>query len=265
MTPFSERNGFDPQEAEIVVRHEAPNWLRSFVIDQAYEVANLAPSDLRSYLCGILYEEPDQGNWSEFPNIDGEARGLIRSAQWYHVYDFIEWIYAKLSNKRDAQPVFCDNINRAFKTKGIGWQLQDGQIQIRGSEAFQDTIKETIELATLSNREMTTNELREALHDLSRKPQPDITGAIQHSMSALECLARSITNQPNLTLGDWIKKNRGEFPAPLDVALEKLWGYTSEQGRHNKEGKIPTFEEAELVVTLSSALSTYLLRRHSID
>jgi len=212
-----------------------------------------------------LYEEPDDGNWSEFPNIDGEVRGLIRTAQWYHVYNLIEWIHSKFIRREDAQLLFCENINRAFRAKGIGWQLQDGMVQIRGSESFQDTIKTTIELATLTNRQTTTTELREALHDLSRKPQPDLTGAIQHSMGALECLARSITNEPKLTLGEWIKNHRTEFPAPLDVSLEKLWGYASEQGRHVKEGGLPTYDEAELIVTLSSALSTYLLRNHLLD
>jgi hypothetical protein len=50
------------------------------------------------------------------------------------------------------------------------------------------------------------------------------------------------------------------LPKPLDSALEKLWGFASEQGRHLREGRSPRFEDAELVVTVSSAVSVYLLR-----
>ena len=50
------------------------------------------------------------------------------------------------------------------------------------------------------------------------------------------------------------------LPPPLDTALHKLWGFASEQGRHIQEGREPRFEEAELVVTVASAVSVYLLR-----
>jgi hypothetical protein len=263
MDTFSERQGFEPPAAEIVVRHEAPEWLRSFVIDQAYSVAGLCPSDLRTYLCDLLYEIPDQGNWSEFPNIDGEVRELIfGKAKWYNIYDLIEWIYSKIVYDKTLQSSFSDKINRAFIAKGVGWQLQDGLIVVRGSEVFQDTTQTAISLANETDRSATAREMQEALHDLSRRPEPDLTGAVHHSMAALECLARDITSEPNLTLGDWMKRHKQEFPAPLDIVVDKLWGYASEKGRHVKEGQLPSSEEAELVVTLSSAFSTYLLRKH---
>ena len=47
------------------------------------------------------------------------------------------------------------------------------------------------------------NEMREALRDISRRPEPDITGAIQHAMAALEATAREATGQSNPTLGNW--------------------------------------------------------------
>ena len=70
-----------------------------------------------------------------------------------------------------------------------------------------------------------------------------------------------MTKEPSLTLGEWVKKNSSVFPQPLGVAVEKLWGYTSQFGRHVVEGKPADFNEAELVVGLSGALSIYLLRK----
>lgn len=101
------------------------------------------------------------------------------------------------------------------------------------------------------------NEVHEALKDISRRPSADVTGAIQHAMAALECVAREVDGSTD-TLGQIIK--RLTIPQPLDGALHRLWGFASEQGRHIQEGREPSFEEAELVVTVASAVSVYLLR-----
>ena len=79
-------------------------------------------------------------------------------------------------------------------------------------------------------------------------------------MAALECVAREVGETTD-TLGPAIR--RLNLPAPLDQAVEKLWGFTSHQGRHILEGRQPQFEEAELVVTAASALRVYLLRRRA--
>lgn len=100
--------------------------------------------------------------------------------------------------------------------------------------------------------------MHEALADISRRPNADVTGAIQHAMAALECVARDVANQPSKTLGQLIAELK--LPKPLDVGLEKLWGFASERGRHMRENRAPRFEDAELVVTVASAVSVYLLR-----
>lgn len=101
-------------------------------------------------------------------------------------------------------------------------------------------------------------EIKEAITDLSRRPNPDITGAIQHSLACLECVCREVTGDTKATLGDLMKKAGNIVPAPLDHVITKIWGFTSEQGRHLKEGKNPAYIEAELVVELSAAISSYL-------
>jgi len=83
-------------------------------------------------------------------------------------------------------------------------------------------------------------------------------------MAALECIAKDVTNDTKRTLGEWIKENRDKFPAPLGTAIEKLWGYTSEYGRHVKEGNPANFDEAEMTVGIVGALSTYLLRKSGL-
>ena len=120
-------------------------------------------------------------------------------------------------------------------------------------------------LADLKTAKLQTakSEIKEAIKDLSRRPGPDVTGAIQHLLACLECVCREVTSDKKSTLGELIKKFPGVVPRPLDLAVEKIWGYTSEQGRHLREGQVPSYGEAELVVEVTAAISTYLGKKLS--
>jgi AbiJ N-terminal domain 4 len=267
MPSFSERLGLAPPDAEITIRHEAPDWLRDLVVRLAYEKAELKPSDLRGFLCQKLLTSSDHGNWTEHPNIDREVRQLIAGAEWYYIYDLIEWVYQKQAEAYGFGPdqmaaQFESSINDCFRRKGVGWRMSEGRVEIRGAEIFEQVVSQAISLTLNSGREVARRELHEALRDLSRRPDPEVTGSIQHAMAALECVARDVTKEPKLTLGEWLKKNPSLFPQPLGAGIEKMWGYASQYGRHVVEGKPADFNEAELIVGLAGALSVYLLRKN---
>lgn len=84
--------------------------------------------------------------------------------------------------------------------------------------------------------------MEEARRDLSRRPEPDITGTVQHCMAGLESMARSLTNDPRATLGEILAREAAALgiPRPLDTALERMWGFASEMGRHLREGRVPS-------------------------
>lgn len=262
MKSFSKRHGLGQADAPITIRHDAPDWLRSLIVRYAYE-ANLRPSSLRGVLCDLLLEAPDSSNWSEFPNIDSEVQELLSKADWYQVYDLIEIIVDTLSKSSnyDKTEEFCAKINEAFRRKGVAWQLVNGRIQIRGEESFEKSLSEAVAAAAETKRPVSQNEFHSALQDLSKRPHPDITGAIRHGMAALECVARDITGDVNATLGEIIKRNPGLVPSPLDKSLEKIWGYASDKARHIREGDIIEIEEAELLVGLAGSIATYLIKK----
>ena len=142
--------------------------------------------------------------------------------------------------------------------------LTDGIIEVRGAESFESTVRGAISSLETSGRPTSSNELHEALRDLSRRPAPDVTGAVQHSMAALECVARDISGDSQLTLGGIVQRHREMFPAPIDQVIDRLWGYSSETARHVREGQVVGFEEAVLVVQLSAAVCNYLSNRNSL-
>lgn len=260
-SPFSDRFGYHELEVEISIREDAPTVIRDGILMLGY-AAGLTPETMRDLLCQVLLTRPDPNNWSP-SNVEHEVSGLIDDAAWFKIYNFAERLYAAIG-KRDfsgeAQNRFEAQLNRLFREKGIGWEMKQGILFARGSEAFTLATGHATDVMQSSGTPAAANEIHEALRDISRRPNADVTGSIQHAMAALECVAREIDGSSD-TLGQIIK--RLSMPAPLDSSLHQLWGFASQQGRHIQEGREPTFEEAELVVTIASAVSVYLLRRRT--
>lgn len=222
--------------------------------------AGMGPNAMRDTVCEVLLKRPDPNNWSA-GNVENEVHRLIDAAPWYKVYDIAERIHAELVREDftgSKQADYARRLTQFFREHGVGWQINEGRIVFRGSEAFTLATRDAVATMQLAGKPTAANEVHEALKDISRRPSADITGAIQHAMAALECVAREVDGS-NDTLGQIIK--RLTVPPPLDGALHRLWGFASEQGRHIQEGREPSFEDAELVVTVASAVSVYLLRQ----
>jgi hypothetical protein len=259
---FSNRHGYRGSEQEITVREDAPEGLR-FAIPLIAQDAGMTPTAMRRTICAILLVRPDPSNWSDYPNVWEEVNALVEDCPWFKVYDIAEGLYTAFAHyDPDRASEFQDRLNELFRENGIGWQMTEGQIVYRGSEAFTEATREATVILAQTGRSAAANEVHEALADISRRPKPDVTGAIQHSIAALECTARDVTGEPNLTLGRLVP--RLALMPPLDTAIEKLWGYASERARHIREGQTVSSEEAELVVGVACAVCTFLSRRTQV-
>ena len=260
--PFSARQGYRPEDKPITIREEAPRELREAILMLAKHL-EMTPHDMRDVVCGVLLVSPDPDNWSAYPNVWREVEDLMYyRAVWYKVYDISEAFYAKLiSDNLEAAIEFERQLNEFFLEKGIGWELRDGKIIYRGSEVFANSTHKTPQALEEVGFQLAANEMREALSDISRRPVPDITGAIQHAMAALETTAREVTGEPKWTLGKLIPKLG--LLSPLDKAITKLWGYASNRARHICEGEKIDYTEAELIVTIAGSLSAFLVQRNS--
>lgn len=259
--PFSKRYGYRSQPKTITVWEAAPENLRHFVLDKAVEL-NFGPHAVRDTICSVLHVRPDPGNWSAYPNVWGEAEDLAYGCDWFKFYDFIEQVYRAMlkPSMGESAEAFQQALNEFFLDEGIGWQLIDGEIVTRGTETFESNVHGAVEALESAGRATARDEIHEALIDLSRRPEADLTGAIQHAMAALECVARDVCGDERATLGEVIKRYPGTIPKPLDESVSKAWGFASETARHIREGRKPERREVELVVGLAATVATYLSR-----
>lgn len=272
---FSDRHGYAPSHVEISIRNDAPEELRGVLLDIAIE-CGLTPRILRQIVCQVLRRRPNPANWSEYPNIWEEVQTLVDECEWYRVYDIVEAIHEELGERDEARledpfapsdssdaEAFRREVNDYFRMRGIGWQVSsEGSVEARGPEPFETVKKQAQQTLQATGRSTASNELRLALQDLSRRPTADLTGAIQHSMAALECVVRDICGASE-TLGRLLKQHPGLVPPPLDKSIEKAWGYASQRGRHLLEGEPPEFEEAELIVGIAASVADYLAKKYS--
>jgi AbiJ N-terminal domain 4 len=236
--PFSRRYGYSTSDREITVREDALQEFRAAPLHIARKIG-LRPSILRTTICEVLHKFPNGSNWSASP-IWEEIQDLIQECEWFRVYDVTEAIYNDLlEQEHDQASNFEVLINAYLREAGIGWHLIDGVVQTRGSEAFESVVRDAATTLDGATFPTASSEIHEALRDLSRRPEPDLTGAIQHAMAALECVAREACGDSKLTLRDIMRRYPQMLPQPLDNVVSKAWGYASEMGRHIQEGRPP--------------------------
>ena len=258
---FSERHDLQGSERDISIREGAPEELREAVVQLAKQ-AGMTYWGLREVVCEVLLARPSPNNWSD-DNVCNEVFWHLENCEWSRVYDIAEAIYADLPANGDLAQAFSYRLNRFFREQGIGWQMEDGEIRYRGPESFMHTTKEARETLAATGRSQAAREMDEAVRAISRRPEPNVTGAVRHAMAALESTARDATRQKNATLGQMVDSLK--LKPPLDAALKKLWGYASNEARHGREDSALSATEAELIVGVSGAICSYLVAANRRD
>jgi hypothetical protein len=199
------------------------------------------------------------------------AKRVLMNCDWFRVYDVVEDLYAQLDfherelASEDEEPrtgPLQDDLNAYFRYAGIGWQMVNGLVVSRGDDAFEQTVKTAEKELGDGARTTAADRIARALRNLSARPTPDFSGAISHGTGAMECVLHDITGE-KITLGDYLKRYPDMFPGSMKKALEGLWGFSSQEGaRHGQEGIEPPREDAEFIVVIAAALTTYLNRKH---
>jgi hypothetical protein len=247
------------QAQPVTIREDAPGNVRHGIYSLV-SAAGLKPFQLRRILCRrLLVKENTQ--LVEDHRILAEVELLLADCHWYHVYGFVEDVYAELAVRpTPSAEEYAMRVNTYFAETGIGWELQNGRLQPRGGAGLDHALQSALAALERSGRQTAHEQLREAMQDLSRVPEAEVTGAVQHAIGALECVARDLVGDPQMTLGKLVKHYPDLMPTTLASVVDKAYGFASNEARHLVEGRKIDFCEAELTVSLSAAVITYLLR-----
>jgi hypothetical protein len=277
MPSFSQRQGYaHPKDIEF--REDLPEHLRiplyrmlievlngSFLLERAKKLLNPYGLDALPRYAGsfdITKEEDDPATI--------EFKRIFLGCEWFEIYDIVEDVLTALRFHEEelAQPdetprafPLQQGINDYFLHAAIGWQIIDGKVITRGDDAFEQSVKIAETDLNLGGRSTAAERIGRAIRNLSVRPNPDFSGAISHATSAIECVLGDVTGE-NMTLGEYLKRF-DLIPGSMKKALEGIWGYASSEGaRHGKEGAEPPREEAEFIVAVAAAVTTYLNRKH---
>ena len=255
---FSIRHGIQVSVPEVTITQSFPLEHRVAVIQIASDLGVHARS-LRRAMLRVLVTGIDTTDRSH-DFIWPELVYAVNNCNWWDVYEIAEEIY-KIAGSHERSE-YANNLNRFFMRQGFGWEMRNGLIEYRGSEPFR--IATTSAEQSLQDRgfDHSANEVREAMRDLSRRPEPDLAGAVYHATQALEAIAGIDTKSSGKSLGKMISSLN--LPAPLDEATHKLWGFVSGYVRHGDEEKQIDEEEAEMAVTIACALTTFIAKRQPL-
>lgn len=197
------------------------------------------------------------------------SKYLIENCEWPRVFDIAEQGYRALAVSRPTVPEkrshFADSINLACNANSLGWRMKGGRFEVFGNSVDEEVAATVVTALSNAGLRTSAGELEAARQDLSRRPVPDITGAMQHAGAALECVAREVTQDRTLTFGDILKKHQSLFPGAYYKVAQGVWGIVSNNGRHVQEGTEPAREEALALVNLVAALVGFMVHRGALD
>lgn len=201
-------------------------------------------------------------NWIELYK---QIREYYFQAQWYEVYDFIEFI-ASNSTDENIRSVILIAFNDVLEKELSAYRFVEGHILETTSNVEIEGIESALEKT--SPLKPVNTHLSTSLSLLSDRKNPDYRNSIKESISAVESICKLITNDNNATLGQALKtiQKQGtvKIHNALSDSLKKLYGYTSDSDgiRHAllEESNLH-FEDAKYMLVSCSSFINYLIEK----
>lgn len=224
-------------------------------------------SNLKSLIFGIwlnFLKEPIDEIPKYFSEVLEQLRNFFYDAEWYEVYDFIEFI-AK-NGPDDWQEDFISGSNFILERENSAYRFVSGQLLEITSEVEIEAVEFAIEQS--SPYFGTRQHLQTALTLLSDREKPDYRNSIKESISAVESLTKAITGNDKATLGAALKMLEAELHPALTKAFSSLYGYTSDTGgiRHALlDEDTVTKADAKFMLVSCSAFVGYLIEKVEVE
>lgn len=247
-----------------------------FILEQSTEKAQICELIWISFLNRPIdeipkYENTVYGTYAVYANltIDQFRHWFFNISEWYDIYDLIEYVCDVNIGRIEArylriQPNFIEKCNEALKKEAAGYRIINKKVTRITSE---EEIQEIEEASSLTDKlGIVSVHLKTALDLLADKKNPDYRNSIKESISAVESIAKIISNNSKDTLAgalDKIKSKIKIHPA-LERSFKQFYGYTSDADgiRHAlTEVADCDFEDAKFMLVSCSAFINYLIAK----
>jgi len=156
--------------------------------------------------------------------------------EWYEVYDFIEQFCLLVEAapggtseaKRGTQSVF----NRMLEREMSGYRFVQGELVPISNDAEVQAVEDAIESVAQAGLTGAEKHLKQALHLLGKKPEPDHRNSIKESISAVESVCKVIAKDKSGGLDGALAKlsKATRLHGGLKAGFKSIYGYSSGEG-----------------------------------
>ncbi|WP_297172303.1 AbiJ-NTD4 domain-containing protein [uncultured Porphyromonas sp.] len=279
MPHFSERNGY-VSPSKVLIRETITTEIENCICN-CYSALE---EDMEEY--HYSYEELVMHLWTKFMNqrasefqpfwiLHGSVISpylLSQAVKWYKKLDLIEETIEFLrSDYCYPQPLenFVKGLNSEFERLTYGYRIVNNQVTPITDEVQISAIQKPLESPTV--HENIRRHLNNALRLYSQQPQADYQNSIKESISAVECLCRSITEENTLGKALYKLEKSGAIIHPqLEEAFKKLYSYANQGDtgiRHAlmspEDNYVPQSEEALYMLVSCCSFVTYICEKQS--
>jgi len=199
-----------------------------------------------------------------WPKTHKRLREWFFEAEWYEVYDFIEYV-GNASSPINTQK-FIDFCNLMMEKELSGYRFVNKEIAPITDQTEISEIEEAIKNSAKSKFHGVNEHLRTALSKLSDRKNPDYRNSIKESISAVESIVQIISGDSKADLGKALKiiEDSIGLHGALKRGFSAIYGYTSDEGgiRHAMlDMSRITFEDAKYMLVSCTAFINYLIAK----
>jgi hypothetical protein len=226
---FSERNGhlaplkaLAPDEISVNLRNSLWNEVSEWV--QSKPIKELCTTLWKEYYkkpidrIPFRYHDAMEG----FSTAWDEVRDKFFKSDWHAVYDFLEFLI-----QTDRYIDLERRVDRVLKRELTAYRIINKQF-VQITDQFElDSLAES--MVSSNKFKPVSDHIESSLKHLSRRENPDYRNSIKESISAVEAMAKIISNNPKASLDDALKavESTHGLHGGLRKGYSALYGYTS--------------------------------------
>jgi hypothetical protein len=183
------------------------------------------------------------------------------SAEWYQIYDFIEFIIQRLDDE-ELKVILRAEINSVLVSEAADCRIVGDVVTPIINEAEIQSVERSLESSGAAD--LHTVHFDAALKLLSDRTAPDYRNSIKESISAVEQVCQRVAGTSSAGVSEALAviEKKHSLHGAFKKSLSSLYGFTSDGGgiRHPlKDEGVPTQQDALFMLVACSAFVNYLL------